>query len=63
LEVNERTLKLVISDNGKSLPAASVAGVGFTSMKERAAELGGTLSIVPGAQGGVEVAAYFPLIG
>jgi signal transduction histidine kinase len=62
LELKGRTLKLVISDNGKSLPEAPTAGVGFASMKERAAELGGTLSIASGAQGGVEVAAYFPIV-
>ncbi len=52
---------MIVSDNGKSLPDAPSAGVGFASMKERAAELGGTLSVVCGAQGGVEVVADLPL--
>lgn len=61
VEAGHAMLTLVVRDNGKSLPAAPVAGVGFASMKERAAELGGALSILPGALGGVEVVAHFPL--
>jgi signal transduction histidine kinase len=63
LEVSDTTLKLVVTDNGKGLPEAPNAGVGFNSMKERAAELGGTLSILPTEDGGVKVTAQFPLVG
>lgn len=62
LEVSDSTLKLVVTDNGKGLPEAPNAGVGFNSMKERSAELGGSLSILPNDQGGVDVVAQFPLV-
>jgi two-component system NarL family sensor kinase len=40
-------LHLEISDNGIGLPVAYRAGVGIRSMRERAAELGGHISIEP----------------
>jgi signal transduction histidine kinase len=39
------TLDLDVSDDGCGLPAACHAGVGLPSMRERAAELGGTCDI------------------
>ena len=41
-------LELEISDDGEGLPEERVAGVGLSSMRERAEELGGTLTIAPG---------------
>jgi signal transduction histidine kinase len=61
LEVGDAALKLVVADNGKGLPDAAHVGVGLLSMNERAAELGGMLSILPGKKGGVEVLALFPM--
>jgi two-component system, NarL family, sensor kinase len=54
-------LRLEVSDNGRGLPAGLRAGVGFQSMRERAAELGGSCQIGASAAGGVSVIAEFPL--
>jgi signal transduction histidine kinase len=63
LSVEEGSLTLRVGDNGVGLPAGDsfVRGVGIRSMQERAAELGGALTVQTEAQGGTEVAAYFPL--
>jgi two-component system, NarL family, sensor kinase len=53
-------LNLEISDNGTGLPVAYRAGVGIRSMRERAAELGGHLSIEPGTTGTL-IRATIPL--
>jgi signal transduction histidine kinase len=50
-----------ISDDGRGLPAACRAGVGLQSMRERAAELGGTCTVAPIATGGTCVRARLPL--
>ena len=54
-------LHLEISDNGTGLPVAYRAGVGIRSMRERAAGLGGHVSIEPGATVGTMVRATIPL--
>jgi two-component system, NarL family, sensor kinase len=54
-------LHLEISDNGTGLPVAYRAGVGIRSMRERAAELGGHVSIEPGTTAGTVVRATIPL--
>ena len=54
-------LQLEITDDGIGLPAERRAGVGLTSMRERAEELGGTCVIVSRATGGTRVAARLPL--
>jgi two-component system, NarL family, sensor kinase len=53
-------LHLQISDNGVGLPAGYLAGVGIVSMRERAAELGGQLTIERGVVGTL-VSATIPL--
>jgi two-component system NarL family sensor kinase len=53
-------LYLEISDNGIGLPVAYQAGVGIRSMRERAAELGGHVSIEPGTTGTL-IRATIPL--
>jgi signal transduction histidine kinase len=63
LEVAEGRLSLSVTDNGQGVPAKLEAGVGLHSMKERAAEVGGTFSIQPGPEGGLRVAATLPLPG
>ncbi len=51
---------LEVSDDGRGLPAERRAGVGLSSMRERAAELGGVCSIEPGPAGGTRVLARLP---
>jgi two-component system, NarL family, sensor kinase len=54
-------LILKVIDNGKCLPSDIQAGVGLSSMKERAAELGGTLIIQPNEPTGTCVLARIPI--
>ena len=56
----DRSLALEISDDGVGIAVDASSGVGLTSMRERAAELGGTLEIVSAA-GGTRVSAVLPL--
>ena len=57
----ESGLCLEITDDGDGLPADKRAGVGLTSMRERAEELGGELNIEPGTIHGTRVWARLPL--
>ncbi|MDP9372437.1 MAG: hypothetical protein M3Q65_08300, partial [Chloroflexota bacterium] len=50
-----------IADDGRGLPTGHQPGVGLASMRERAAELGGTCAIEPGLAGGTHVIASLPL--
>ncbi|MDP9843053.1 sensor histidine kinase [Streptosporangium lutulentum] len=59
--VIDDALRLEISDNGTGLPDGYRAGVGITSMRERAAELSGTCVIEPRAPHGTLVRAVIPL--
>ncbi|MDP9353554.1 MAG: GAF domain-containing sensor histidine kinase, partial [Chloroflexota bacterium] len=61
LVMEGHVLCLEISDDGVGLPAEHIAGVGLLSMRERAAELGGTCTIEPVATGGTRVLARLPL--
>lgn len=54
-------VSLLVRDNGRGLPGALVLGVGLASMRERAAELGGSFSITAAPGGGTELRAFFPL--
>ncbi|MEU9885376.1 sensor histidine kinase [Sphaerisporangium sp. NPDC051011] len=54
-------LRVRVSDDGAGLPERPRAGVGLHSMRERAAELGGTCVTVPVATGGTTVEAILPL--
>jgi len=54
-------LELEVVDDGCGMAPRSRAGVGLTSMRERALELGGSLSIGPGPGGGTRLRACFPL--
>lgn len=51
---------LEVRDDGVGLPDAYRAGVGISSMRERAAQLGGTCVIGTGASGGTVVSAWLP---
>ena len=55
------TLLLEVSDDGLGLPKGRQAGVGLTSMRERAAELGGTCEIGPAPTRGTRVTVRLPL--
>ena len=54
-------LDVEVTDDGVGLPGARHIGVGLTSMRERAAELGGTCSVEPAPGGGTRVRAHLPL--
>jgi signal transduction histidine kinase len=52
---------LDVTDDGSGMAPHSRPGVGLSSMRERAIELGGSLSIGPGPRGGTRLRARFPL--
>jgi signal transduction histidine kinase len=54
-------LRIEITDDGTGLPDAYRAGVGITSMRERATELGGCCTIEPANPRGTVVHATIPL--
>jgi len=54
-------LEVEITDDGVGMPKDRIAGVGLSSMRERAEELGGTLEAEPGPEDGTRVLARLPL--
>jgi signal transduction histidine kinase len=58
---DRQLLEVDVSDNGHALPDPPRPGIGLVSMRERAAEVGGTLSAGAGAGGGTRVLARLPL--
>jgi signal transduction histidine kinase len=58
---NRQVLLVKISDDGIGLPEQFRAGIGLRSMRERAEELGGSLSIEPGIPRGTQITARLPL--
>jgi len=54
-------LRLDVQDDGCGISHGASGGVGLSSMRERAAELGGSLSIEPSPGGGTRVTAVMPL--
>jgi two-component system, NarL family, sensor kinase len=54
-------LVLEVEDDGSGLPAGCRAGVGLYSMRERAAELGGSCTVAGRPGGGTVVRALLPL--
>jgi signal transduction histidine kinase len=54
-------LKLEVTDDGVGMPEGRRAGVGLSSMRERAEELGGTCDVDPNPHGGTRVLARLPL--
>ncbi|MDQ6521975.1 GAF domain-containing sensor histidine kinase [Nocardioides sp. LHD-245] len=54
-------LVLEVADDGRGIPADRAAGVGLASLRERAAELGGTTTITSPPDGGTVVRARLPL--
>ncbi len=53
-------LTLTIDDAGRGIPSDAVPGVGSQSMRERAEELGGALTVGPRVGGGTSVRAHLP---
>jgi signal transduction histidine kinase len=56
-----RALEVEVTDDGVGLPASPQGGVGLASMRERAAELGGTCEITTVSPSGTRVFARLPL--
>ena len=61
LRLSGEDLLVEITDDGRGVPADAVPGVGSTSMRERAAELGGSLDVTTGDGTGTTVRARLPL--
>ena len=61
VEQGEQLLCLDITDDGCGLPRERHQGVGLATMRERAAELGGSCVVAPGPTGGTWVRARLPL--
>jgi two-component system NarL family sensor kinase len=62
VEVSDDQLTLSVADNGMGMMEAYTAGVGLASMRERAAELGGALTVRTCEGGGACVIAQLPLV-
>jgi signal transduction histidine kinase len=60
LAVND-DVTLEVVDDGVGIPAGRNAGVGLSSMHERAEELGGSCDVEPAREGGTRVLARLPL--
>jgi signal transduction histidine kinase len=54
-------LEVEIEDDGRGLPQPYRAGIGLTSMRERAAELGGTCVIMSTPGAGTSISARLPV--
>ena len=55
------TLEVTVTDNGRGAPRPIGHGVGWTSMTDRASELGGSCTIASRVEGGLVVRAVLPL--
>ena len=55
-----RVLRVEVCDDGQGLAPGRHTGMGLTSIRERADELGGTISIAHGPTGGTQVRAVLP---
>ena len=54
-------LRLEVTDDGRGIPEDRSAGVGLSSMRERAEELGGSCKVETLPKGGTRVEAVLPL--
>ena len=54
-------VRLEVSDDGRGLPENRRVGVGLTSMRERTAELGGSIDIHSAPNGGTTLSVRLPL--
>jgi signal transduction histidine kinase len=62
LTVIDGNLNIHIIDNGVGIAEKYVAGVGLTSMRERAEELGGTFTVAPTKPRGTHLLVSIPLL-
>jgi two-component system, NarL family, sensor kinase len=63
LTAAEAVLHVEVTDDGRGISPTNRAGVGLTSMRERAEELGGTCTLRSRPGGGSIVSAQLPLTG
>ena len=61
LTVEHGCVALDVRDDGSGLPEDRVAGVGLASMRERAAEVGGSVEVGSNPPHGTRVTARLPL--
>ena len=59
--LTEGEMVAAIEDNGVGIGPDVIGGIGLKSMQDRAAEVGGELTIEPRAGGGTRVTGRFPL--
>ncbi len=57
------SFRLTVADNGRGTDRTTSRGVGWTSMRERATELGGSCTITCPPDGGLIVRAILPVSG
>jgi signal transduction histidine kinase len=57
----DSALSVTVTDDGQGIPPNHPLGIGLTSMRERAAELGGACVVEAGPNGGTRVTARLPL--
>ncbi len=62
-DLADRALEVEVTDDGRGLPARLRPGIGLLSMRERAAEVGGTCIVETAPAGGTRVFARLPLDG
>jgi signal transduction histidine kinase len=62
IEAGDRGVDVVVRDDGRGWDSAHTVGVGLRSMRERAAELGGVLSLRSPSEGGTVVHAWLPFV-
>jgi signal transduction histidine kinase len=61
LDAGDETLDVDVVDDGIGIAPGARPGVGITSMRERATELGGTVTVGAAAAGGTRVHALLPM--
>jgi signal transduction histidine kinase len=54
-------LEVEVADDGVGVPETPILGVGLRSMRERAAELGGSCQVMRAAEGGTRIRASLPI--
>lgn len=61
IALEDDTLSLDVTDNGRGVGAECGTGVGLHSMRERAEELGGECAVEPVPTGGTRVSVRLPV--